>query len=68
MCNGALDNRSVMQLIHVVLWDMFAKFKEHFASDTWRRALSRIWKMLEGGGEEVLEDLAATIQEPLITR
>jgi hypothetical protein len=45
--DGGLDNRNVMQLIHAV-WDMFAKFKECFALDTWRRALSRTWKETEG--------------------
>jgi hypothetical protein len=47
MGNGGLDNRNVMQLIHAV-WDMFAKFKEYFASDTWRRVLSRMWKEIKG--------------------
>jgi hypothetical protein len=47
MGDGGLDNRNAMQLIHAV-WDMFAKFKEHFTSDTWRRALSRMWKILQG--------------------
>ena len=42
MGDGGLDNRNAMQLIHAV-WDMFAKFMEYFASDTWRRALSRMW-------------------------
>jgi hypothetical protein len=71
MGDGGLDNRNAMQLIHAV-WDMFAKFKEYFASDTWRRALSRMWKewkeIQEGDEEEVPKDLAASIQEPLITR
>jgi hypothetical protein len=67
MGDGGLDNRNAMQLIHAV-WDMFAKFTEYFASDTWKRALSRIWKKLRGDDEEVPKDLTTTIQEPLITR
>jgi hypothetical protein len=48
MGDGGLDNRNAMQLTRAV-FDMFAKFKDNFATDTWKRALSRTWKTVQGG-------------------